>query len=304
VPPPAVVDVAAGVETETDGLTEADAAALLLPTPASEAALPAPPALADVPGPLLFAEALPSAKALAAALPLAVVDASELESITEEADAEPSPTEVAATFAVADDDAVAVPSLLVAELPADAAAVPLIDPPPLVLSSMSASASDDEFAVLTSDDAPVVAWANALPTAVPSPVDVPLRAAWAVAPSSVKAEALAAPDAEAPVPEVARSTCASAEPDPNVALVVPRASASSVTSSPVVGSVLPVALALVDTLESAELPSVPALCAEALPFAEADAPAPVALPVECELELAAPPPAVAWLSDEPLADAA
>jgi hypothetical protein len=86
--------------------------------------------------------------------------------------------------------------------------------------------------------------------------------------------------------------------------VLPSAVAVSVVSSPLVASVPPVAPAWVVEEESAVLPSLPALWADALPSADAEAPAPVALASECDDELAAPPPAVAWLSDDALADAA
>ena len=67
---------------------------------------------------------------------------------------------------------------------------------------------------------------------------------------------------------------------------------------------MPVALALVDTDASAVLPVEPSLWALAPPPADADAPAPLADALECESELAKPPPAVAWLSELALADAA
>jgi len=199
---------------------------------------------------------------------------------------------VAETSTLAEDDADAVPSSLVAELAASADAPAVIEPPPVVTASASASAADDEFAELTSEEASVVPDAKPWPNAEPSPVDVPLTSVCAVAPSSVATSALAEPDAEAPAPEVARSTVDSADPASlsKVALVLPSAAALSVVSSPVVASVPPVAVAPVEADESAELPSDPPLCAEALPPADADAPPPLAEASECDDELAEPPP--------------
>jgi hypothetical protein len=244
---------------------------------------------------------------LVSAVPAAAsVEASESASTCDEADAEPSPTEVPATSTLAEDVAATLPSSLVAELAASAAAVPLIDPPPVVSSSMSASAAEEEVAELTSADASVAPDAKAWPEAVPSPVDVPLRLADDVTPSSVAAVAPAEPVADAPAPEVTSSTDASDSPSsvPKRALLAPSPVALSVVSPPVVASVPPVALACVDAEESAELPVSPTLCAAALLSAELVAPAPVACASECDDELAEPPPAVAWLSEDALAEAA
>src|SRR5262249_14179443 len=143
-----------GVETDTAGFTLADELAVLASTPASEAALPVPVELADVPEPSLLASPLPSANELESAAPVvASVDASELASICASADAAPSPTEVAPTSTLAEDDAEAVPSVLEIEAAAVADPVPLIEPPPVVESSISASAADDEVAELTSAEA-------------------------------------------------------------------------------------------------------------------------------------------------------
>src|SRR4029450_6339304 len=67
VPPVPLLLVAADVPTPIDVVTDDDAAALLVvPIPASDAALPVPPALAPLASPVLFASAFPSANALAA----------------------------------------------------------------------------------------------------------------------------------------------------------------------------------------------------------------------------------------------
>src|SRR5262245_4215246 len=163
-----------GAGTVIEGLTDAEELAVAsVSSPASAAAFPAPLALADVPSPSLLASALPLANELLSAVPAAAsVDPSEPASICAKADAEPSPAEVADTSTLAEDDAVAVPSSLVAALAASAAPVPLIDPPPVVNSSMSASAADAEVAELTSAVASVVPAAKAWPEAVPSPLDV------------------------------------------------------------------------------------------------------------------------------------
>jgi hypothetical protein len=306
VPPvvPAVVAVTAGVETDTDGFTDADELAVLPSIPASEAAAPLPLALADVPGPLLLAVASPSANALVEATPVAgSTEPSELASMCAKADAEPSPTDVADTSTLAEEDAEAVPSrpVLVAEPAVSAAAVPVIAPPPAVETSMSASAADAEEAEVSVADVVVSPSANAWPWASPSPLVEPVRLAEAVVPSSVAELALAEPDAEPPAPEDSRSTPAVTAPSaPTVAAFSP----SPVDASAVPVS-LPVASAWVDTEESAELPAeAPAAWAPALPLADAEAPAPSAVASECEDELAEPPPAVAWLSDVALVDAA
>ena len=67
---------------------------------------------------------------------------------------------------------------------------------------------------------------------------------------------------------------------------------------------LPVAPACVLAEESAVLPAAPSVWAVACPSEETDAPAPFAVPSECYDELDTPPPAVEWLSELPLADAA
>jgi hypothetical protein len=289
-PPPASVDAAAGVETPTDGFTDADEFAVLASIPASEAAAPVPLALAPVPAPTLLASAEPSAKALDSAVRAVVsTDPSESASICALAEAEPSPTELAETSTLADDDAEAAPSVpvLAAEPDASAAADPPITPPPVVETSMSASAAEAEDAEVSS--AVVVAWpsAKAWPWASPAPVEEPVRVAEATVPSSVAEFAVAEPDAEAPAPDVTRSTPAVTSPSLlKVAAVSPSAVDASVAVS------LPVALAWVDTDESAVLPVAPSLWALALPPADADAPAPSADALECESELAKPPPAV------------
>jgi hypothetical protein len=309
-PVPLPLLVGADVPVPIDVLTDDDAAASLsVPMPASEDAAPVPLADAPLASPTLFAEALPSANESALAEPAAgSYAACASASMCELADAEPAPDEVAETSTLAEDEALDVPSSLVAELAPLADPLAVMLPPPVVTTSASASAAEAESAELgpavpTLALESVVAVAKAWPKAKPSPVDVPFTSACAVAPSSVVESAVAEPDAVAPAPAVLSSTVASADPAPNAASLVPVADEVSVTS-PVVGSVDPVAEAPVDTLESAELPSVPALCAEALPFAEADAPAPEALAEDDESECAAPPPAVAWLSDDALADAA
>jgi hypothetical protein len=130
-------------------LTDAEELTVLSSIPASAAASPAPSALAEVPAPSLFAAALPSASESAVAVPLAAsVDELESASMCALADAEPSPDEAADTSTVEDDDAEAVPSSLVAELVPVAVPVPLIEPPPVVETSTSASAPEEALAEL------------------------------------------------------------------------------------------------------------------------------------------------------------
>src|SRR5882724_2603510 len=305
VPPlvsPLVPVGAAAVETPIEGFTDAEELAVLLSIPASEAALPVPLALAPVPAPLLLAVALPSANAFVSAVrALVSTEPSESASMCALAEAEPLPTELAETSTLADDAAEAEPSLpvLAAEPEASAAADPPMTPPPEVETSMSASAAEAEDAEVSS--AVVVVWpsAKAWPWASPSAAEEPVRVAEATVPSSVAEFAVAEPVAEAPAPDVTRSTPAVTSPSLlKVAAVSPSAVEASVAVS------FPVALALVDTDESAVLPVVPSLWALALPPADADAPAPSADAAECESELAKPPPAVAWLSELALAEAA
>jgi len=297
------------VETVTAGFTLADELAVLASIPASEAASPVPLALAEVPEPLLSAVAVPSENPFVeAVLPVVSTEPLESASTVAELDAEPSPTDVADTSMLADEDAEALPSVpvLVIELAAAADAVPVMEPPPVVTTSTSPSAADAEIAEMSSDVASVELSAKAWPVAVPVAVDEPATSACAAAPSSVTTAADAAPEADAPAPTVARFAAASAVPASasKVEMLEPSAVASSVVSSPVVGSVPPAAVAPVDTEESAVLPAASSLCAEAPPLAEAVAPAPVPWASECDAVLAEPPPAVEWLSDWALADAA
>jgi hypothetical protein len=213
VPPPFVALVKAGVETFTDTFTDADEFDVLAPIPASEAAVPLPVALAPVPAPLLLAVAVPFENASVVAVPAPVsTEPSEPELTAALAEAEPSPTELADTPTLADEDAEALPSVLVAVPVAFAAADPPMTPPPVVETLMSAVAEEDEAAELS----PVVSVfepsADALPLAVPSSVDVPFRLADSVDPSTVAELALAEPAAVAPTPAVARSTDAFTAP--------------------------------------------------------------------------------------------
>ena len=151
---PPVVGAVAAVETDTDGFTEEVADDVLLSMVASPSPLPVPLALADVPGPSLFAVASPSANELVAVL-LSVVstEPSEPASICAEAEAEPSPAEVADRSTCADDDAEAVPSVpvLVFEPEVSTATVPVIVPVPVVETSVSPSAVDSAAADVSSE---------------------------------------------------------------------------------------------------------------------------------------------------------
>jgi hypothetical protein len=107
-----------------------------------------------VPAPLLLAVAAPLANASVDAVLVVVSTApSDVASMCAAAEAGPSPTEFADTFAVADEDAEAVPSVpvLVAAPWAAAAAVPPITPVPKVETLMAASAVEDECAETSSD---------------------------------------------------------------------------------------------------------------------------------------------------------
>jgi hypothetical protein len=245
------------VETVIEGLTDADELAVLASIPASEAALPVPLALAPVPDPELLASPEPSANALVVAVRAVVsTEPSESASMCDVADAEPSPTELAETSTLADEDAFAVPSVpvLVSELAVSAEAAPLIEPPPRVETEMVASAKDADDADVSSAVVDVPASAEAVPWASPSPAEAPVRLAEAVEPSSVAEVALAEPEAVAPVPAVTRSTEAFTVPSlANEAPVLPSAVDESVVSA------APVASAWVVEEESATLPAVPSL---------------------------------------------
>jgi hypothetical protein len=239
----------AGVETFTDTFTDADELDVLAPIPASEAAVPVPVALAPVPAPLLLAEAVPFENASVVAVPAPVsTEPSDLELTVELAEADPSPTELADTPTVADEDAEALVSVLVAVPAAFAEANPLITPPPVVETPMSAVAEEEDAA----EESPVVSVfepsADALPLAVPSPVDVPVRLAASVEPSMVAEVALAEPEAVAPTPAVLRSTDAFTAPF-EATPVPPSLDALTSPES------LPVAPALVDDEESETLPA-------------------------------------------------
>jgi len=293
-----VVTGAAGVETFTDTFTPADEFDVLAPIPASEAAVPLPAALAPVPAPLLLAVAVPLENASVVAVPAPVsTDPSDPELTVALAEAEPAPVELADTPTLADEEAEALPSVLVAVPVAFAPADPPMTPPPVVETLMSAVAEEDEAA----EESPVVSVlepsADALPLAVPSLVDVPLRLADSVEPSIVFELALAEPAAVAPVPAVVRSTDAFTAPFE--ATPVPP-SLEAVTSP----EALPVAPALVEDEESEVLPAPSSPCAVAPPLADAEAPAPLALASECDDVDALPPPTLEWLSDEALAEAA
>src|SRR5882724_113559 len=300
---PLVPVVAAGVETVIAGLTDAEAADALLSIAALAAVLPVPLALADVPGPLLLAVASPLAKAsVLEVLPVVSTEPSELASICAEADAEPSPAEVADRSICADEEAEAEPSPPVLALVPEVSTltVPVIAPLPVVAVSTSPSAVDSTAADVPSEVAEDAPSPKAWPVAEPSPVDVPLTLAAAVVlPSSLDVCAAAAPEAEASVPVVV--SCALA--------VTPQSlsKCASVALSAVELSVavsLPVAPAWVEAEESAVLPLTSSAWPLALPSAEAVAPAPSAVASECDEELVAPPPAVEWLSECPLAEAA
>ena len=303
VPPPLVpppVPPVAAVPTAIDGLAVDDELVVFASIPASEAAAPVPSALAPVSSPLLFASASPSAsESVAAVLAVVSTEPSETESVCEVAEAEPSPAEFADTFAVADDDAEAVPSLPVeaAVAAADADAVPLISPPPVVVTSMAASAVEAEAADVSSTAVSLAPSAEAVPWASPSSLEVPVRLTDSVEPSAVAEVALADPEAAAPVPAVARSTDALTAPSDVTPVEVSLLPLTSPDSPPV-------ALALVVDEESEVLPAPSSLCAEALPPADAEAPAPLPVASECDDVVAPPPPAVEWLSELALALAA
>jgi hypothetical protein len=151
---PPVVGAAAGVETDTDGFTDELADDVLLSMVAAPAPLPVPLALADVPGPSLFAVASPSAnESVAVLLSVVFTEPSEPASMCAEAEAEPSPTELADRSAWAADEADAVPSLpvLVLEPEVSTATVPVIVPPPVVETSVSPSAVDSAAADVSSE---------------------------------------------------------------------------------------------------------------------------------------------------------
>jgi len=301
-PPPAarVVLVRAGVETDTDGLTVAVEFDVLASIPASAAAVPVPPAAAPVPAPLLLAVAAPLANASVDAVLVVVSTApSDVASMCAAAEAEPSPTEFADTFAVADEDAEAVPSVpvLVAAPWAAAAAVPLITPVPKVETLMAASAVEVECAETSSDETVLEPSAAASPWASPSSVEVPDRSADSVEPSEVADVASAVPAAVAPTPAVTRSTEA-ATPPVGATAVVP--SLLAVTSP----ESLPVAPALVVEEESDVLPAPSSPCAVAPPLADAAAPAPLAEASECEVVADPPAPEVEALAEWASADAA
>jgi hypothetical protein len=120
-----------------------------------------------------------------------------------------------------------------------------------------------------------------------------------VVPSSVVALADAEPEAEASDPDVVSWAFAVTPPSLSKCASV---ALSAVELSVAVS--LPVAPAWVDADESAVLPFASSLWPLALPFADAVAPAPSAVASECDDELDAPPPLVAWLSEWPLAEAA
>lgn len=298
VPLPAVVLVTAGVETFTDTFTDADEVEVLAPIPASEAAVPVPVALAPVPAPLLLAVAVPSENASVLAVPAPVsTDPSEPELTSALAEADPSPVELADTPTLAAEDAEALPSVLVAVPAALAEADPPMTPPPVVSTLMSATAEEDEAAEESPTEVVVAPSADALPLAVPSSVDVPLRLADSVEPSAVFELALAVPAAVAPTPAVVRSTDAFTAPFE----ATPVPPSLDDETSP---AALPVAPALVDDDESEVLPAPSSPCAVAPPLADAEAPAPLALASECDDVDVPPPPTLEWLSDEALAEAA
>lgn len=299
-PPAAVVAVSAGVETDTDGLAVAVELDVLASIPASAAAVPVPPAAAPVPAPLLLAEAVPLANASVDVL-LAVVstEPSDVASVCAIAEAEPSPTEFADTFAVADEDAEALPSVpvLVAAPWAAAAAVPPITPLPKVETLMAASAAEDECAETSSDETVLEPSADAVPWASPSSVEVPDRSADSVEPSEVADFASAVPAAVAPTPAVTRSTEAFTAPF----AATPVAPSLFAVTSP---ESLPVAPALVVEEESDVLPAPSSLCDVALPPADAEAPAPLAVASECEDVVDPPAPELELLDEWASADAA
>jgi hypothetical protein len=188
-------------------LTDADELAVLLSIPASDAALPVPRALALDASPVVSAETNPSAKESAAAVLLvASVDPSEPASICAVADTRRSPEVFADTSTVEDDDADAVPSSLVVEALPVAVPEALIEPPPIIKTSASASPAEEASAELVSATASPVPAAKASPKVKPSPLNVPFTSTAEVEPSSVAALAVAEPDADAPVPLVLSST--------------------------------------------------------------------------------------------------
>jgi hypothetical protein len=298
---PAVPVVVLGVEM--DGFTSASAAALLLSMLAELLPLPVPLALADVPSPSLLAVASPSANAsLPAVRPLVSTDPSEPASIAADDEAEPSPVELADKSICAEEEAEAAPSSPVLSIEPEVSTVtaPVIEPLPVVVTSVSPSAVDSETAEVASELLVEAPSPNACPTAEPSPVDVPSTLADAdVLPSSLVVAAEAAPEADASVPVVTRLAFAVTPPSlSKCASVLLSAVELSVAVS------LPVAPACVEDEESAVLPFASSLWPLALPFADEAAPAPSALASECDDELVAPPPDVEWLSECPLADAA
>ena len=259
-----------------------DAATVVLPSPV----VPAPPFSALVPLPVVPPAPPPAATVLVAgeftatftfAAELAV-----LASIPASEDAAPAPV------ALADE---ASPVFTASASPLAKASVLA------VLSVVSIEASD---AVLTSEkaaaepspeelaDTPTLADDDA--EAVPS---VPVL----VAELPVLAAAL--PLIEPP-PSVETSISAAAADDDcaDVSSDVDEVAASAAASPWASPSPDDVPLRLADSLE----PSAVLELALAEPLAEA--PAPLALASECEDVVASPPPAVAWLSDEALADAA
>jgi hypothetical protein len=295
-----VVLVRAGVETDTDGLAVAVELDVLASIPASAAAVPVPPAAAPVPAPLLLAEAVPLANASVAVL-LAVVstEPSDAASVCAIAEAEPSPTEFADTFAVADEDAEALPSVpvLVAVPWAAAAAVPPITPLPKVETLMAASAVEDECAETSSDETVLEPSADALPWASPSSVEVPAKSADSVEPSEVADFASAVPAAVAPTPAVTRSTEAFTAPF----AATPVAPLLFAVTSP---DAPPIAPAFEVDDESEVLPAPSSLCAVALPPADAEAPAPLAVASECDDVVDPPAPELELLDEWASADAA
>ena len=202
----------------------------------------------------------------------------------------------------AEDEAEAAPSLPVLVLLPEVSTVtaPVIEPPPVVETSVSPSAVDSEAAEVPSALVVVSPSPKAWPVAEPLPVDEPVTLAEAVVlPSSLVVAADAAPEADASVPVVVSTALAVTPPS--------LSKCASVALSAVEVSVavsLPVAPAWVEAEESAVLPSASSLWPLALPLAEAVAPAPSAVASECDEELVAPPPAVELLSECPLAEAA
>src|SRR5215471_14848573 len=146
---PLPVSAAAGVETDTDGLTDEVADDVLLSIAASPSPLPVPLAPAEVPGPSLFAVASPLAnESVVALLSVVSTEPSEPASICAELEAEPSPVDEADRSTCAADEAEAVPSLpvLVFEPEVSTVTAPVIVPPPVVETSVSPSAVDSAVA--------------------------------------------------------------------------------------------------------------------------------------------------------------